>query len=1368
MMMTIHKLTAGDGYTYLTRQVAAGDANRSPGQDAAGYYTATGNPPGMWIGRGAPLLGLAGRQVTEEQMRALFGHGHHPNSEAMIRAHLTALARPGMSPTALNRARRDAIRAASLGRPFPVYEPLEKFAVRVRRRLAIISEETGRSPTEVEIRKVQRDEARRQRAAVAGFDAVFAPVKSAVLLWALDERPWVRAAVRQAHDDAKNTALELLEEHAAFTRTGTGGIAQIRTGGLIAAAFDHYDSRDGDPNLHTHVAISSKVRGVDGRWRALDARALYRMAVAASECYNTAFETGLTRRLGVRFEARADTRDHAEPIREVSGVTFGMIRHFSGRRISIEVRYADLVRTYRREHGHDPSRAVCHQLARQANLDTRQGKKPARSLDQMRTAWRASLSTTFGSKAVRQLMSVVPDQTGSALTRAAPDRAEIEAMAGVVVANVAAKRSTWTVWNLRAEAERLARGRYLFGSLDEHRKTVKSIVTEAVSPRCSISVEAPALVEEPDALRREDGASVFTEHAAGRYTSQSVLDAEQRLLNAARCPVSGGLAGPSVIAAIDGYEGRAGQALDAGQRQLVATFASCGTLLAVGLGAAGSGKTTAMRALAFVLRQGGTRLVPLATSAAAADVLGRELGVHADNLHKFLYEHTRGQNAGRLRNGAGLPAAARPYALRGGDVVLVDEAGMAGTFALDQLVAIVAHHGAVVRLLGDDRQLSAVESGGAFRLLAHQTGAAELTTLYRFRDPAEAAATLKLRTGDASGLDFYLARGRVRSGSREAMTEAAYAGWRADMLAGKTTMVTAASGADVTALSAQARAERVEAGQVEQEGVPLRDGTAAGRGDWIVTRENNRRLGVHGGRDWVKNGDAWRVIKRYRTGALRVEHLGHRGCVTLPAEYVAGRVQLMYATTAHRAQGTTVDTAHALITAEMSREGFYVTASRAREGTIFYTATHELLPVDEDQRLDAARTDPRSYAAREVLENVLAREGAELSATETIRVEQDRVGSLAVLVPRYVHAEQLLAGHRFEQIAVGVLGEDGGRALIADQAWGAVVRALQNAELDGWEATPLLTKVVDSRELDTARSTAEVIAWRIDVLIAHRPAPSRAGGLCEASSLPPWIAGPGRAGSSSPEIDHQIAEYLDAAAEAIGKRVDSLAAEAVRTRPAWVQVLGCLAEEHGRYEEWLRHVSVVAAYRDQYQVASDEPRQVLGPYTEPEHAGHRAYWKAANSVLGARAVAGLEHSAHASDQVRAELAVDVYRSLPERERAEVCTVMARYYGVLWFGAHGMADDQAATQALYANGLAQALVEYGHLTQRSVRVNSPAGSSGTEAPARTTPVEAALASRRKEQERRQRVGGRSVECSETSSTLRQPVPVDRSQGPLPKR
>src|SRR6202023_3403510 len=110
---------------------------------------------------------------------------------------------------------------------------------RVKQRLAIIAQEAGREPTQAEVKKVKAEEARRQRAAVAGFDLVFSPVKSAALLWAVDDRAWVRDAIRTAHEAAMREALDLVEEHAAFTRTGRGGIAQVETNGLTAAAFEH-------------------------------------------------------------------------------------------------------------------------------------------------------------------------------------------------------------------------------------------------------------------------------------------------------------------------------------------------------------------------------------------------------------------------------------------------------------------------------------------------------------------------------------------------------------------------------------------------------------------------------------------------------------------------------------------------------------------------------------------------------------------------------------------------------------------------------------------------------------------------------------------------------------------------------------------------------------------------------------------------------------------------------------------------------------------------------------------------------------------------------------------------------------------------
>jgi conjugative relaxase-like TrwC/TraI family protein len=480
MVMVIAKITAGDGYTYLTRHVAQGDSGTEGRRSAAAYYTAQGNPPGLWIGRGVHLIGLAGQQVTEDQMRALFGQGEHPNADAMVAAHLCEHVRAGMTGRQRQQVTAAAIRHATLGRRFPAYRTLAEYEQRVGQRLAIIGEEAGRKPTQAEVKRVQAEEARRQRAAVAGFDLVFSPVKSAALLWALDERPQVRDAIRRAHEEAVVEALALVEEHAAYTRTGAGGVAQIGTRGLMAAAFEHWDSRAGDPNLHTHVAVSSKVCGTDGTWRSLDARALYRMTVAASEAYNTAFEAHLGAALGVAFTARPDTTGGREPVREIDGVPYGMIGYFSRRRAAIEARYDQLVAEYRARHGADPPAAACHQLARQATLDTRQGKQPPRSLADKRAGWRAELDGQFGAGAAARLMAAVPDCPRQPPAPApSPDPVTL---AERTVSSVAAKRSTWTTWNIRAEAERLLRTSIPVLDPATHRDLADAITALAISP----------------------------------------------------------------------------------------------------------------------------------------------------------------------------------------------------------------------------------------------------------------------------------------------------------------------------------------------------------------------------------------------------------------------------------------------------------------------------------------------------------------------------------------------------------------------------------------------------------------------------------------------------------------------------------------------------------------------------------------------------------------------------------------------------------------------------------------------------------------------------------------------------------------------
>jgi hypothetical protein len=237
--MTFAKISAGTGYLYLIRHTALGDDDPTGERDAAAYYAAAGNPPGRWTGRGAPLLGLAGRTMNEGQMRALFGLGAHPDMDALVDAYIDERWRPWMAGERWDRLVGDAIRSATLGRQFPRYRQLDPFGDRVAARLDAIRGEAGREPTEAEAGRVRAREARRQRDAVAGYDLVFSPVKSAALLWAVDPRPRVQEGIAAAHAAAKDAALAVLEEHAAFTRTGTDGVAQIATRGLIAAEFEH-------------------------------------------------------------------------------------------------------------------------------------------------------------------------------------------------------------------------------------------------------------------------------------------------------------------------------------------------------------------------------------------------------------------------------------------------------------------------------------------------------------------------------------------------------------------------------------------------------------------------------------------------------------------------------------------------------------------------------------------------------------------------------------------------------------------------------------------------------------------------------------------------------------------------------------------------------------------------------------------------------------------------------------------------------------------------------------------------------------------------------------------------------------------------
>src|SRR6201999_1016978 len=94
------------------------------------------------------------------------------------------------------------------------------------------------------------------------------------------------------------------EQNVFLTRTGRNGIVQEEIRGVVAAAFDHWDSRAGDPHLHTHVVVANRAQSMDGTWRSLDAKTLYRYVVALSELHEGVLQDLLTERLGWAWDER--------------------------------------------------------------------------------------------------------------------------------------------------------------------------------------------------------------------------------------------------------------------------------------------------------------------------------------------------------------------------------------------------------------------------------------------------------------------------------------------------------------------------------------------------------------------------------------------------------------------------------------------------------------------------------------------------------------------------------------------------------------------------------------------------------------------------------------------------------------------------------------------------------------------------------------------------------------------------------------------------------------------------------------------------------------------------------------------------------
>lgn len=1195
-MINIGKLRAASASYYLSAVAA----------DQVGYYVGNGEAPGHWRGSLATELGLDG-EVDAEGFQRLLAGLHPGTGEALLTA-------AGSNSRA--RARSDTHRAprvdgasaldtaqvaAQLGVTDRAVQQWLKAGEELTTLLAAhvgcpitTSEEAATALAEVGVtslgfkvpssylvgsrqprpksvvrgaprwvvtqREVDRLAAtRRSPTAQAGWDVVFRPPKSYSVLWAVGGSE-LGNEIKAIHHDAVTDALAYLEDAAATARTTAdvgGGRQRVRveTTGFVAAAFDHRDSRAGDPLLHTHVVVANATRRPDGSWAALDPRGLYTHALAADGVYQATFRHLAERRLGIASEPVVNGWADAR------GVPRSVIEQFSKRSADIE---AELARI-------GSQSASARQTAA---LATRQAKQPKEGVD-LHERWRAEAAGIgFGAE---QVEACLGNTTGTTV-----DRRTIE----IVFANLAGPNG------LTATAATFTRADVVSALAASLGGSVRGSDLAGLASEFCASDRALHIIESRPGHRRARILSLrgeWTTHLPDTAYTTPELAAMEAELIAWAAPTAGRPApsvDPSIVAAVLGER----PDMNEEQRHMVRAICGSEAFMRPVVGYPGSGKTYASEAVVTALVEAGTPVVGCAVTAEAADELARQTGL--GHRRGTLGCDTVARVLGDLDDPehGGLPIGA---------VVIIDEASTVPHRDLHRLAVHARRAGGALVLMGDPHQHGAVGPGNFFTWLASERPTVALVSNNRQRDGVEQLANIEYREGRiAESLARRDGAGRVtRSATASELYDQLVEDWFTDWQSGSRDPMIATRNAVREELSERARARLVEAGAVHGRVVYL-NGRAFQVGDAIVTRRNNRRLQPSDTRAWyVKNGSRGTIVEiDAESGDLVVDFAGHQGLhrVRLPHRWAASstggtaHVEYGYAVTDYGVQGRSLGVARAVLDDATTSAGAYVASTRGRDANQLYLVeghqadrgmdgdvVHDVVANSADRDLDviAARLagneiepliheiDPRSAAA------------GRLAATSTL---QELEGRLAGVERRLSDAppdvsrriagaerrrDELAAQRRVVQDELETAGLDRARDGLRnelhriDEQLGALearLAGLRVAELESLDYRERFAAVFERRDLLRAAVETRTTEVRL-------AAPATVGQL-----LPRARPGAARADRS---LAREVAEELAVQADRRGISVSSALSVA--------ELLGARPTDRDRAADWDRTASLV-------------------------------------------------------------------------------------------------------------------------------------------------------------------------------------------------
>jgi hypothetical protein len=454
--------------------------------------------------------------------------------------------------------------------------------------------------------------------------------------------------------------------------------------GLLAVGFEHRTSREGDPLLHTHLVVANRVQGPDGRWTALDGRDLYRHRLAADAIYRATYQRELVRTLGVEWTV-ADRHGN----RELQGLPEELIRLFSKRTGQIDLEVGRLEAS---------GRERTPRLVKWVVQATRKPKEhePA---DTLYGRWRAEAAER----------GVDPDAHMRRVTGRTIGRKQ-----------TLSDRMVATVFDRLADPDRLTAQASTFARQD---------VIAALGGQLAgaARAELEGLV---DRFLVERAVSVVADRAVEerRWSTPELLEVEQRLVAAAvdRTGEQTAVVGHDAVrAALQAHP-----SVGSDQQAMVRDVCQGGAGVALVVGRAGTGKTFSLGMARHAWQLDGYRLLATAPTGIAT------LGLESEGFEEVATSDRLMADLDR-----------RQERLDGRTALVVDEAGMLGSRKLARLLNHAEQAGAKVVLVGDDRQLAAIDAGGGFRAVRLGLGASELTENRRQQQAWEREALELVRSG---------------------------------------------------------------------------------------------------------------------------------------------------------------------------------------------------------------------------------------------------------------------------------------------------------------------------------------------------------------------------------------------------------------------------------------------------------------------------------------------------------------------------------------------------------------------------------------------------------------------------------------------